>query len=247
MPLKPRQEDVLIVHSSDLHVDDGYTARAWGGDGNAPLATVLEAAQAIKADIVLLTGDIFEHNRLNATILERTRDVLAAARLPVVMLPGNHDPLMRGSVWDRGALSSIDNVHVLGEKSDLVTFTAFDLEIWGRAHEDYNEINPLEGAPKKTARRQIVAGHGHFAEERTPAGKPGPGWLFTPEDIDATDADYVALGHWNRKVQVGGGDVPAWYSGSPDYAETVNVIRLTSSNKVEISHSPVDCHSHWII
>ena len=104
MPLTPRHEDVLIVHSSDLHVDDGYTARAWGGDGNAPLAAVLDAARAVDADIVLLTGDIFEHNRLNATILERTRAILGDARLPVVMLPGNHDPLMRGSVWDRGQI-----------------------------------------------------------------------------------------------------------------------------------------------
>ncbi|MBT5649024.1 MAG: hypothetical protein HOJ41_14290, partial [Rhodospirillaceae bacterium] len=184
MPLTPRHEDVLIVHSSDLHVDDGYTARAWGGDGNAPLAAVLDAARAVDADIVLLTGDIFEHNRLNATILERTRAILGDARLPVVMLPGNHDPLMRGSVWDRGQLSSIDNVHVLGEQTDIAAFSAFDLEIWGRAHEDYNEINPLEGAPQRSAGRHIVAGHGHFAEERTPEGQPGPGWLFTPEDIE---------------------------------------------------------------
>ncbi len=239
IPPTPRHEDVLIVHSSDLHVDDGYTARAWGGDGNAPLAAVLDAAHAIAADIVLLTGDIFEHNRLNATILERTRAVLGAARLPVVMLPGNHDPLMPGSVWDRGALSSIDNVHVLGEDADLASFAEFDLEIWGRAHEDYNDLNPLEGAPRRTAHRHIVAGHGHFAEARPPQGTPGPGWLFTPEDIDATDADYVALGHWNRKVRVGDGDVPAWYSGSPDYAETVNVIRLTSSGRVDVSHAPV--------
>jgi len=239
MPLTPRHEDVLIVHSSDLHVDDGYTARAWGGDGNAPLAAVLDAARAIDADIVLLTGDIFEHNRLNATILERTRAILGDARLPVVMLPGNHDPLMRGSVWDRGQLSSIDNVHVLGEQTDIATFSAFDLEIWGRAHEDYNEINPLEGAPQRSAGRHIVAGHGHFAEERTPEGQPGPGWLFTPEDIEATDADYVALGHWNRKVQVGTGNVPAWYSGSPDVAGTVNAIRLGSSGGVDISHAPV--------
>lgn len=239
MPLTPRHEDVLIVHSSDLHVDDGYTARAWGGDGNAPLAAVLDTARAIDADIVLLTGDIFEHNRLNATILERTRAILGDARLPVVMLPGNHDPLMRGSVWDRGQLSSIDNVHVLGEQTDIAAFSAFDLEIWGRAHKDYNEINPLKGAPRRSAGRHIVAGHGHFAEERTPEGQPGPGWLFTPEDIEATDADYVALGHWNRKVQVGTGNVPAWYSGSPDVAGTVNAIRLGSSGWVDISHAPV--------
>ena len=239
MSLTPRTEDLLIVHSSDLHVDDGYTARAWGGDGNAPLAAVLDAARTIAADIVLLTGDIFEHNRLNEAILSRTRTVLAEARLPVVMLPGNHDPLIRGSVWDRGKLSAINNAHVLGEDNDLATFAEFDLDIWGRAHRDYCDINPLEGAPRRRAQHHIVAGHGHFSEERTPDGKPGPSWLFTPEDIEATGADYVALGHWNRNVQVGSGDVQAWYSGSPDYAETVNVVRLTTSNKVEISHAPV--------
>ena len=239
MPLTPGQEDVLIVHSSDLHVDDGYTARAWGGDGNAPLAAVLDAARTIGADLVLLTGDIFEHNRLNATILERTRAVLGEARLPVVMLPGNHDPLMQGSVWDRGRLSSIDNVHVLGEESDIAAFPRLGMEIWGRAHEDYNEINPLEGAPPRSAARHIVAAHGHFSEERGPEGRPGPGWLFTPDDIEATGADYVALGHWNRKVRVGTGTVPAWYSGSPDYAGTVNVIRLGPSGGIDISHTPV--------
>jgi DNA repair exonuclease SbcCD nuclease subunit len=240
MPITPRPEDILIVHSSDLHVDDGYTARAWGGDGNAPLAAVIDVARAIGADMVLLTGDVFEHNRLNATILERTRAVLGAARMPVVMLPGNHDPLMHGSVWDRGRLSSIENVHVLGEETDIAAFPELDMDIWGRAHKDYNEINPLEGAPPRSARRHIVAGHGHFAEHRMPEGKPGPGWLFTPEDIEATGADYVALGHWNRMVRVGTGNVPAWYSGSPDYAGTVNVVRLGSSGAVEVTHAPVE-------
>ena len=32
-----RTGEIRIAHSSDLHVDDGYTARAWGGDGNAPV------------------------------------------------------------------------------------------------------------------------------------------------------------------------------------------------------------------
>jgi DNA repair exonuclease SbcCD nuclease subunit len=240
MFLIPPTDDVVIVHSSDLHVDDGYTARAWGGDGNAPLAAVLETALSIAADIVLLTGDIFEHNRLKAPILERTRAVLAQAGLPVVMLPGNHDPLMTGSVWDRGALGTIENVHILGEVSHTVSFDDLDLDIWGRAHEDYNDINPLAGAPARSARRHIVAGHGHFAEERTPAGTPGPSWLFTPDDISATGADYVALGHWNRQIQVGNGDIPAWYSGSPDFAGTVNVVRLKPSGPVDVSHAPVE-------
>lgn len=240
MPLNSPTDDIVIVHSSDLHVDDGYTARAWGGDGNAPLAAVLKTARSIAADIVLLTGDVFEHNRLKSEILDRTRDVLATAGLPVVMLPGNHDPLMAGSVWERGALGAIENVHILGHESHTASFPHHDLDIWGRAHTDYDDINPFLDSPKRSARWHVVAGHGHFADERPADGKPGPSWLFTGEDIVATDADYVALGHWNRQVQVGNGDIPAWYSGAPDYAGTVNVVRLKSSGSVEVTHAPVD-------
>lgn len=240
MSLIPPSDDIVIVHSSDLHVDDGYTARAWGGDGNAPLAAVLNAAREIAADIVLLTGDIFEHNRLKTPILERTRAVLADASLPVVMLPGNHDPLMAGSVWERGALGSVENVCVLGEDSPTAAFPEHELEIWGRAHRDYNDINPFEGSPARSARWHIAAGHGHYADERPADGIPAPSWLFTTEEIEATGADYVALGHWNRKVRVGTGDIPAWYSGSPDHAATVNVVRLKASGGVEVSHAPVE-------
>ena len=240
MSLTPRTEDLLIVHSSDLHVDDGYTARAWGGDGNAPLAAVLDAARTIAADIVLLTGDIFDHNRLKSDILDRTRTVLAEAGLPVVMLPGNHDPLMPGSVWDRGALGAIDNVHVLGAESHTASFPALDLDIWGRAHTDYDDVNPLAGAPQRSARWHVVAGHGHYADERPSGGRPGPSWLFTPQEIEDTGADYVALGHWNRQIRVGTGAVPAWYSGSPDYAGTVNAVTLRSAGTVDIAHIPVD-------
>ena len=53
-----------------------------------------------------------------------------------------------------------------------------------------------------------------------------PSWLIGDDEIAATGADYVALGHWNRAVRVGNGKVPAYYSGSPEYAGTINVVRL---------------------
>ncbi len=62
MPISRRAHgDIVIAHSSDIHVDDGYTARAHGGDGTRGLRHVLETAKAAKADIALLVGDIFEH------------------------------------------------------------------------------------------------------------------------------------------------------------------------------------------
>ena len=49
-------KDVIMVHTSDLHVDHDYTAKLHGGDGTAGLACVLNAARAISADVVLLAG-----------------------------------------------------------------------------------------------------------------------------------------------------------------------------------------------
>jgi DNA repair exonuclease SbcCD nuclease subunit len=60
----PPARDIVVVHSSDLHVDHDYTARLHGGDGAAGLACVLDAARNMAADIVLLAGDTFDSHRV---------------------------------------------------------------------------------------------------------------------------------------------------------------------------------------
>ena len=76
---RPAGRDIAIVHSSDVHVDDGYTARVHGGDGARGLKCVLEtAAGVIRRRAVLLAGDVFEHNRLpEPSAPERSAGLLA--------------------------------------------------------------------------------------------------------------------------------------------------------------------------
>ena len=62
-----------------------------------------------------------------------------------------------------------------------------------------------------------------------------PSWVFGDEEIAATCADYLALGHWDRAARVGNGVVPAYYSGSPDLARTVNLVRLTVVGEVVVT------------
>src|SRR5258707_4593444 len=88
----PMNRDIVIVHSSDLHVDHDYTARLHGGDGTAGLACVLNAARGVGADVVLLAGDTFESHRVPQDVLDRAASVIADSRVSVVLLPGNHDP-----------------------------------------------------------------------------------------------------------------------------------------------------------
>lgn len=230
-----RRRDVVVVHSSDLHVDDEYTARHYEGDGTGGLQRVLDAAHAAAADVLLLAGDIFEHNRLPVKLLDSTARLLGDAAMAVVILPGNHDPAIPDSAYHRGGVADPANVYVLGvTHGRAVVLPGLELEIWGRAHRDYDDMAPLHRPRKRTTRWQIATAHGHYEpipDERT---NLRPSWLISDAEIAATGADYLALGHWNRAVRVGNGAVPAYYSGSPELAGTVNVVRLTGDGEVKV-------------
>src|SRR6202012_3441143 len=85
--------DIVLVHSSDLHVDDDPHQGLYGEDGTTGLRVVLDAAAVHNADYVLLAGDIFDSNRQSADIVSQCVSLLRDAGREVIVLPGNHDPL----------------------------------------------------------------------------------------------------------------------------------------------------------
>ena len=223
-------------------MDHEYTARAHGGDGTVPLKRVLDAAHAIDAHIVLLVGDTYDCHKVPVGLVRRTGELIREFARPVIMLPGNHDPATDDAVWHAAGLAEIANLHILGVTHDEgVVFDDFDLEIWGRPHRDYGDMVPLETPRLRRTRWQVALAHGHFDPVPNRQVRPRASWLIGDDEITATGADYLALGHWNRAVQVGTGPVPAYYSGSPDYARTVNLVRLQSSGAVSVERHPI----HW--
>jgi len=169
---------------------------------------VLATAGALRADLVLLAGDTFESNQLGAAVLDRAARLLAESDMPIVILPGNHDPALPDSVFLRGGIASIPNVHVLGVTNDeAVSFPSQDLEVWGHAHRDYFDMAPLRGPRPRSTRWQVAIAHGHYEPPETRANPLRPSWIFSDDEIAATAADYLALGHWNRPMRVGNGAV----------------------------------------
>jgi len=230
--------EIVLVHSSDLHVDDNPSEPTYGDDGTTGLRIVLDAAKSHDANFVLLVGDVFDNNRQPDAILTRSAELLADAGRPVLILPGNHDPVTPDSVYLRGRFGDIPHVHIIGVTHEqAVHFPEFDLEFWGHPHLDYSNMVPLRTPRPRSSRWQIVLAHGHYEADGVPPLRPS--WLISDGEIDATGADYIALGHWNRAAQVGTGAVPAFYSGSPDLAKTVNVVRLTGNGTVTVTREPV--------
>lgn len=142
--------ELLVAHSSDLHMDDRE-------ESQEVVVQVIRTAEAAGARVLLLAGDIFDHNRVSLRTLDSVTRTLGDARLDVVILPGNHDCLGLDSVYERGGLASPKNIHVLGVTSDdLLDLETLDLSIWGRAHADYRDMTPL-GEPLPRVRSHHIA------------------------------------------------------------------------------------------
>ena len=235
------RSQVVIVHSSDLHLgtDDSFSDK----DRLDVLPKVLTAALEVNADVVVLAGDSFDNHRQPIELLERAAQMLRDYRKPVVILPGNHDPLTPDSVYRRAGLGVIPNVSILGlNVEQAVLFAEFEMEIWGHAHFDYTDMSPLANPRPRSTRWQLAAAHGHYVDEVRDPNRLIGSWLIHLEELNATQADYVALGHWNQSTRVGDGEVAAYYSGSPEYTGTVNVIKLCNNGAVEVIQAPINGH-----
>jgi DNA repair exonuclease SbcCD nuclease subunit len=234
--------EIIIVHSSDLHLgtDDSFS----NSDRLENLPKVLRTAAEVNADIVLLAGDSFDNHRQPEPLLQRASQILRDYAKRVVILPGNHDPLTPDSVYRRGGLANVPNVSILGLNVDeTVIFSDLDLGIWGKAHLDYTDMSPLSSPGRRAMRWHIAAAHGHYVDEIRDPNRLIGSWLIHREELEATDADYVALGHWNQAIKVGDNGKHAYYSGSPEYSGTVNVVRFRRDGNIEIDAASVNGRS----
>ena len=223
--------DLTVAHSSDLHIDATRTT-----DVFPPLCRVLTAAADAAADLLILAGDIFDHNRVPLAVIDDVCRALGDYASHVVILPGNHDCLTPDSVYRRGGIASVSNVHVIGVDAEAFVFPGLDLEVWGRAHYDYKNHSPLAQPHPRSTGRQIAVAHGHWMRGERDRHR---GWLITTDEISGTGSDYVALGHWPQATPAGDGSVPAFYSGSPELAGSVNLVRFPDGRAPSVSRVPL--------
>ena len=216
-----------LLHTSDIHVGDSIER----ADALGPLVAV---ARERAVDAVLLVGDTFDHNRITTEAGQHVVDAFGALDVPVVALPGNHDCLVEGTIWHRVVLPS--NMHVITDPDgEQVVLDDLDLELWGRPHPSYADIRPFEGLPPRGARTwQVVLAHGHMVQGREDLHRA---YLIAPEEIAASDRDYVALGHWDVPRDMSAGGVTARYSGSPSRYRVCALVTLTldgSDRRVDV-------------
>ncbi len=218
LPIHEHDHAVRLVHTSDVHVGTGFGADADGREAALRyLDRIMTAAVELDAQLVLVAGDLFDHNRVKEPVVAETARILGGGP-PVVILPGNHDPFMAGSMYERFAHHFPGHVHILRDaEGELLHLPGPGVQIWGQAHASYDDFAPAVHAPRwqqhvDRPHWRIAMAHGSSVDAD---GRLSFGYRIESEHLAGLDAHYVALGHLDRHGAVGPDGTTAYYSGSP--------------------------------
>jgi DNA repair protein SbcD/Mre11 len=127
-----------LLHIADIHLDRVFhraESRPAAARRRAELRDALTRALALGrehgADAVCVAGDVYEHDYVREDTVSFLRDSFAAAQVPVLVTPGNHDPYLPGSAWQRTAWPA--NVHVFARDEIEPHRLADGVTVWGAA------------------------------------------------------------------------------------------------------------------
>lgn len=228
---------IRLIHTSDTHL--GADWRPAGAA--AAFRAVVDAAAALPADALLIVGDVFDHARVPDETLEFFLQQVARLDCPVVVLPGNHDLYHAESLYRRAPFNNPPpNFFLFTEPAgQTIALPTLNLDLWGRAMTEHTpQFRPLAGmTPARPGRWQVALAHGHFHFPEDTELRSSP---IYPAEVAAAPCDYLALGHWERFIDVSQGDTRAVYSGSPqgsapdDNSVAVAVVDLTPGQGVSV-------------
>ena len=231
-----------ILHTSDWHIGRTLHKVPMLEAQRTALQQISEAAAAEQVDLILVSGDVFDHAVPSADALEALEDALSTMLpiAPVVITAGNHDSLRRlgyGSrlfterlhvctrvdsagqaiVFDDLRLYPIPYLHPETARADLVA----DGEDLTSTHESVMaHVMDLVRADLAAhpGARSVVMAHAWVAGGATSDSERdvSVGGLGTIPTSVFAGVDYVALGHLHGPQEPRGvGSTRLRYSGSP--------------------------------
>ncbi len=172
---------------------------------------VIDVAKSETVDFILVAGDIFEDNAVDRKLVQKIADILRSFSGPVLIIPGNHDPLVPGSVWDHPAWNAAPNLRVIREESPIPISEAVIYPCPSK--EKRSTANPTAWITKEEIGRiRIGLAHGTVEGIR----QDEPDYPVPRDTPQRTGLDYVALGHWHSYASYPGSDgsVRMAYSGT---------------------------------
>jgi len=178
---------------------------------------VLKSAQEKDADFVLLCGDVFEHNMVSQETVKKVVAIFNQhPRIPIYLLPGNHDVLGADCVYNRAIFQRLKHLTILSTSNpvEVSDATLHPCPVFSKL--TTQDLTATIPSVRDIDGIHIGVAHGSLV------GKfPSSNWEDTilPVElscIERTGIDYLALGHWHshRAFDDGTGVSRIAYSGT---------------------------------
>jgi DNA repair exonuclease SbcCD nuclease subunit len=204
-----------LLHTSDWQI--GMKARHAGEHASALRRTrletgrkIIELAQNEAVDFIILAGDTFEDQDVEASVIEEVHAILTeAAPIPVFILPGNHDPLGSSSVWERTIWNREGNIIVLREPKEVELNGGICLYPCPLTQK-HSFSDPTVWIPSRSVgdqRIRIGIAHGSL-----PVGGGAVNFPITWNRAEIAGLNYLALGDWHGTRVEG----RMGYAGTPE-------------------------------
>jgi DNA repair exonuclease SbcCD nuclease subunit len=198
---------VSFLHAADLHLGmrttrfDPTTAQKVREARFAALDNILKRARELKVDFLLIAGDLFDDSAVDTRTAQRAFNMLEAQSesMPVFVLPGNHDPLLAGGVWDRPPWNQLPSKQLsLLDQAAPVDFGGSKLypcPVLRKTSMD-DPTNWIAGQPGTAGRVRIGVAHGSL---KIRDDLPPDDHLISRHAASELQLDYLALGHWHSR------------------------------------------------
>jgi DNA repair exonuclease SbcCD nuclease subunit len=205
---------IRFLHTADLHLGLRVT-RFEQAACNRISEARFEAVEQIRASaiehrihFVLIAGDVFDDQTVSRVIAERAFAIFedAAMPCPVFVIPGNHDPLTPGGVWDRDPWKGDEppnRIRLLREPMPVpvpdLPVTIFPCPLRNRNSVD-DPTTWIANHPRGDDDRRIRIGLAHGSLNLFP-NLPLDDHLIRVDAADHYSLDYLALGHWHKVLR----------------------------------------------
>jgi len=241
-----------LLHTADVHLgarhtDLGDRAVALRERQFAAFGASIDLAIQEKVDLFLIAGDLFDSNvqprrSVDRAVAQLRR--LVEAKIRTVIIPGTHDVYDRASIYRAYDLPSLagsvgsDFMTVLTPDKPDVVLAALDLVVHGRCfatkRAPYSPLRDVDASSDDRGTWHVGLLHAAVA---IPGQTVNDEVVVTPDEIEASHLDYLALGHWHSTVQGNAGSTIWAYSGAPeavaidqDRAGSVLLVTLEEQN-----------------
>ena len=138
---------IRFLHCADIHLD-----RPFGGRGLKDYSemrrtdvwktfeSIIRLAEDELVDFILVCGDLYEHDYASRATIQRVGSLFGRLTIPVVVLPGNHDPYVANS-WYK-TWNWPDNVVILDNEKPTVRLDALNTFIHGEGFSAFRQDTP---------------------------------------------------------------------------------------------------------